>query len=134
MIINDKSKFLLYMEPQQPPLDIPIEDGLSKFMKLAISEAKIGASNYNNKGEEARFQEGNAFKGVHRCSCGTIGGNKDYLLLNGMITNELAPHYLEYHRDEICDNDMRKLKDLLIYYKNNENNEKQDDGKTKGIV
>jgi hypothetical protein len=115
---DDKSKFLLYMEPKGK-FKAPVNDELTNIMEWALSQAKEGAANYNdpNPNPEVNFSEGVAYKGVHRCSCGEVGGNKDYILENGMITNELCVHYVQWHRDEINDNDKEKLFELFKFYK-----------------
>jgi hypothetical protein len=58
------------------------------------------------------FQEGNAFKGVHTCCCGMRSLNQDYLLPGGFITNSLSLHYLMYHRDEVPESELAKVRKL----------------------
>ena len=117
MIRDDNSKFLLYMEPNTK-LEEPIDDEWTVLMFKAFEESEPGAANYSSVEEDAIFRSGSAFKGVHRCSCGEIGGNQDYLLKNGMITNSLCVHYLRWHRNEMSENDWLKLKMLKQYYEN----------------
>jgi hypothetical protein len=103
------------MEPKGKPTD-PIEDYLSGFMQFAFDEAISGTSNYSNPNEKETFHENNSFRGVHSCSCGEHGGSRDYLLKNGMITNSLCIHYIKCHRNEICENDYLKIKELMKFY------------------
>jgi len=112
---NDKSKFLLYLEPKNPKSTEPINDEYTETMQRAFDMSIPGTANYSSVGDTERHMVGGAYRGVHHCSCGETSGNKDYLLSNGMITNTLCVHYLQYHRDEICDNDWEKLDELLIF-------------------
>lgn len=106
------------MEPKGK-LKNPIDDELTKLVEFAFKKAKAGAANYSDEdpNPEIRFREGGAYKGCHHCGCGEHGGNKDYMLENGLITNSLCVHYLQWHRDEINDNDIEKLHELVEFYK-----------------
>lgn len=116
MHIDDNSKFLLYIEPKQKAT-ADVNDEYTTLMQKALDEARSGASNYNDKGNREHFTEGHAFKGVHHCTgCGLTGGNKDYLLKNGLITNVLSVHYLKNHRSEISANQWKKINELKEFY------------------
>ena len=113
----DQSKFLLFIEPSaEEKLKTPIQDELTQLMKLALEKATPGTSNYSNLTSEATFWEGSGFKGTHVTGCGKRSANVDYLLENGMITNSLAPFYLEYYRYSIPESEMGKIKELALYY------------------
>lgn len=120
MIRDDKSKFLLYMEPKLAPIE-PIDDLMTRFIQDCFDETIKGAANYSSVGEKEHFTPGSGWRGCHRCACGEVGGNHDYQLKNGMITNDLCVHYISCHRDEICDNDKRKINELIKWYKENGN-------------
>jgi len=125
---DDKSKFLLYIEPNmEDKLVNPIEDGLTKLMEMALSKAKSGTAGYSrlddlgdgfdfNGRKLPSFREGSGYKGTHTAPCGERSSNNDYLLENGMITNSLAPFYLKWYRFSIPENDMLKLKELSKFY------------------
>ena len=117
---NDNSKYLLYIEPKaSEKLQNPIEDELTQLMEMALSKSKRGAANYSDlKDTGDSFQEGNAWKGIHRTDCGQGSANCDFLLENGMITNSLAPFYLKWYRYSIPENDMKKIEELKKYYTN----------------
>lgn len=114
---DDKSKFLLYIEPKkEEKLDNPIEDNLTKLMEIALSKAEKGTGSYSDITSDARFRTGSGYKGIHRTECGQTSSNNDYLLENGMITNSLAPFYLRWYRYSIPESDMIKLKELANFY------------------
>jgi hypothetical protein len=118
MIRNDNSKFLLFIEPniKENYSKEPINDEWVSLMENALKKAKKGGSNYSNLNAPSTFKEGIAFKGIHICACGETGGNQDYQLENGMITNELAIHYLQHHRNEIPERDWKMLEELKDLY------------------
>ena len=127
---DDKSKYLLYLEPKkEDKLKEPINDEYTELMEMALSKSKKGASRYMDTNDNGvsfefrgqtipSFQEKNAFKGHHRTECGEMSDNGDHLLENGMITNSLAPFYLKWYRYSIPVNDMLKMKELENFYKN----------------
>ena len=46
---NDKSKYLLYIEPKkEEKLKEPINDELTELMEMALSKAKAGTSRYSH--------------------------------------------------------------------------------------
>lgn len=130
---DDKSKYLLYIEPKkEDKLKEPINDELTELMEMALSKAKKGAANYsdtNDNGVEYEwtwngksmmipsFHTNTAYRGFHRTECGERSTNRDYQLENGMITNSLAPFYLRWYRYSIPENDMLKIKELADFYK-----------------
>lgn len=114
---NDKSRFLLYIEPKkEEKLINPIDDNLTKLMELALSKATSGVGSYSSLDTEERFKSDVGYKGFHRSDCGQMSSSKDYLLENGMITNSLAPFYLRWYRYSIPENDMNKIKELAKFY------------------
>jgi hypothetical protein len=114
----DNSCFLLFIEPpKKKKMKIPVNDEITRIMKLALSEAKTGMSNYSSPEAAPRFRSGPGYKGYHKTACGKRSIGYDYLLENGMITNDLAPFYLQYYRDSIPDSEMKKILKLVTYYK-----------------
>jgi len=114
---EDDSNFLLYMEPKNPKQDY-IDDELTETIKKAFEKSKSGIAYYSNLKDNGEFTEGRGgWRGWHVCGCGECGGNKEYLLENGMITNYLCVHYVAEHRDEIPKSELLKLKKLVEYYK-----------------
>lgn len=95
MAVNDN--LLLYIEPKNPPSKEPVLDELLYTMVAAFRRAKVCAS----------------YRGIHVCSCGVWSSNSDYTLPNGETTNNLCIHYLAYHRDEISEEQLKRV-DALI--------------------
>jgi len=114
---EDDSKYLLYIEPDPKLKSIePVEDELTEAIDQAMRRAISGTGWYSQlepHDELEHFSEGNGYRGVHVTACGVGAGNKDYLIDGRFITNSLAPYYVRYYRESICEYDMDKLKSLL---------------------
>ncbi len=95
-MINLTSKYLLMIEPQSDAT-APVEDRLSEKADEALASTFKGVS----------------FRGFHHCICGERSGSSDLILPNGVITNSLMAHYVRYHRDEVPDTEINKLRELL---------------------
>jgi len=117
---NDKSKYLLYIEPtKEEKLKEPINDELTELIEMAMTKSEKGTSRYSDKNDKGTFRTGSGFKGCHGTDCGQRSSNIDYLLENGMITNSLAPFYVKWYRYSIPENDMIKLEQLKQFYGKN---------------
>jgi len=130
MIRDDDSRYLLYMEPKKEDRDVePINDKLTRLMKLALNRAIPGVSNYSNRTtkdlEESKkehpeldfeFSKDCSYKGFHISDDGELSSAHDYLLENNLITNSLCVYYVRYYRNSICKNDWIKLKRLANFY------------------
>jgi hypothetical protein len=55
--------------------------------------------------------------GWHTTACGMESESQDFLLENGMITNSLCVFYLQYYRSSIPKSEMKKVYQLIAYYK-----------------
>jgi hypothetical protein len=96
----DNTCFLLFIEPKkEEKLETPLDDEISRIMKVALEEAKQGTSNYSRPNEMPYFFESIGYKGYHSTDCGEKSYPADYMLENGMITNSLAAFYLHYYRN-----------------------------------
>jgi hypothetical protein len=116
---NDKSVFLLYIEPpESEKLKEPILDDLSDLMDKALFNATVGTANYSDLENKPKFRESGGYRGCHNCN-GAESDNKDYLLENGLITNSLCAHYIQFYRNSINRNDINKLKELAKFYNKN---------------
>jgi hypothetical protein len=63
---QDNSKYLLFIEPKiEDKLKTPINDDLVELMKMALSKASEGTSNYSSLEDFGSFRTGSGFKGVH---------------------------------------------------------------------
>lgn len=107
MAVN--KNLLLFIEPINPPSKEPLVDVLTCTMTAAFRKAESGTSNYSDKEGPYVFREGGCYRGIHKCSCGVNAGNRDYQLPNGDITTNLAIHYLAYHRDEISEEQLKRI-------------------------
>jgi len=117
---DDKSKYLLYIEPKkEDKLETPVDDNITKLMEMALSKSEEGTANYSDlddMGDGYDWGYGSAYRGVHRTACGESSSNVDFLLENGMITNSLAPFYLKWYRYSVPENDMIKIRELAKFY------------------
>lgn len=107
---NDKSRFLLYMEPnKEEKLKDPINDELSKLVELAFDNAIPGASNYSDIGETEFFYD-SGWRGWHTTDCGEESDCNDYFLENGMIVNSLFVFYVKWYRNSIHEKRLEQIK------------------------
>ncbi len=113
----DDSRFLLYIEPAaQEKAAVPIDDHLTMVMQLALTMAKKGIANYSDVDEVPEFREKEMYRGNHTTACGHYSDSQDYLLINQMITNSLAPYYLRWYRNSIPESEMKKVQQLYEHY------------------
>ena len=96
MIIDD-DQHILFIEPRLGASKEPVRDELSARMREAMQLAR---------------QSDWAVAGVHFCTCGAASDNVDWILPTGQLTNSLAVHYLEFHRDEIPEGELEKVRKL----------------------
>jgi hypothetical protein len=107
-VISDKG--LLFIEPQGPASAEPVIDELTKRMAAALNDSVGGTGD-----TQANFRPGGGWRGWHDCVCGAASSNKNYLLSDGQVTNYLCVHYLAYHRGEVPESELRKVRDLPGY-------------------
>lgn len=117
---TQSKKFLLYIEPElSQKAKQPVDDQLTQMMMQALGDAKKGTADYSdpeNPTSEPVFYENDTWRGSHVTPCGNYSDTQDYKLLNGMITNSLAPFYLRWYRDAISEAEMDKVNALYKYY------------------
>jgi len=87
-------KYLLQIEPKGKKSKTRCNDRLTEKMRLLLKYAK----------------DGRPYKGHHTCSCGKHSGNRDLYIKGGYITDSLAVHYLEWHRKDVPEKEIDKLK------------------------
>ena len=93
MVISD-DKHVLFIEPEHCASKEPVLDAITEKMKQAMARARPSDVLY---------------RGWHFCKCGARSEHNDYILHTGQITNSLAVHYLEYHRDEVPEGEIEKV-------------------------
>lgn len=115
---DDKSKFLLFIEPTiEQKSAIMMDDEYTMLMRVALGEGVFGTSNYDEPGEpEVLFDKSSRYKGVHHTEDTMASANYDILLPNGMVTHSLCVHYLLWFREAIPASDWDKLKELQRHY------------------
>ena len=91
-MIETSNDYLLMIEPIRATSN-PINDELTELAKKVLSLSKWKR----------------AFRGFHRCSCGKNSDNKEHILPDGRITNSLIVHYISEHRQEVPEDEIRKL-------------------------
>jgi hypothetical protein len=91
---------LLYIEPTQPASPLPVLDQLTRKMAAAFRKAVV----------DPRHR----FYGLHRCVCGALSTNVDYVLPDGRHTNSLCVHYVAHHRSEIPRDQLARIEALAF--------------------
>jgi hypothetical protein len=99
MIILD-ARHVLYIEPQGSASAEPVEDEVTHAMREAMESAYSDIS----------------YLGCHQCVCGAWSDSEDWILANGQRTNSLAVHYLQFHRDEVPEQEIEKVANLSNFY------------------
>lgn len=92
---------LLMIEPTGPASAAPVMDELTYKMRRALANERL--SDY-------------VYKGWHTCVCGVCSDNNDHFVatVDGgeYLTNSLAVHYLMFHRDEVPESELEKVRSL----------------------
>jgi hypothetical protein len=96
-MIKSSNKYILFIEPWKGAATEPVQDELSAKMREAMAHA--GRPNYS-------------YYGYHQCVCGAKSDATDWILHTGQITNSLAVHYLEYHRDQVPLEELAKVRGM----------------------
>ncbi len=96
-MIKCDDKHVLFIEPKKAASKECEQDELSANMREAMEHA--GRPDYSHYG-------------YHECVCGERSDAIDWILHTGQITNSLAVHYLEYHREEVPPGEMEKVREV----------------------
>ena len=86
------------IEPTKPASAEPVNDWLTAKVRSLMKQAS----------------RENATRGVHLCVCGECSDNCDWILPDGTVTNSLAAHYAERHRDELPEVERHKIVNLML--------------------
>jgi len=108
MIIKGNTNVILFIEPAQDATPEPLIDDLTIKMFNCFKEY----TEFGHVGEKGSFTPQLGTKGLHYCVCGTTSHNCDYILKNGQCVNWLCVHYLAYHRSEIPEEELEKVRKL----------------------
>lgn len=93
------SQGILMVEPSGKTSAAPIIDELTRKMTAAWRR---------------RRDSDISWRGFHVCKCGVFSDNKDHWVGEGkgLLTNSLCIHYLAYHRDEVPQEELDKVRAL----------------------
>lgn len=101
MVVLGDPTTLLFIEPSDRPSTEPLIDDLTRRMQAAWN---------------ARVSPNSGFRGVHTCRCGEQSDNKNHTVHaadgTALVTNSLCVHYLMYHRDEVPESELEKVRQL----------------------
>lgn len=86
------------IEPANPPSATALRDTITEMFRPIFDAALANRPDWMN-----------CYKGFHECSCGAMSETFDVRLPSGQLTNSLAMHYLEFHRDEVPDCEIEKI-------------------------
>lgn len=93
----EKPLYLLFIEPRRGRSSEPVKDEITAKVQAALKQAKQGESYY----------------GWHTCVCGKRSDSSDWRLPSGHITNALAVHYVAWHREEVPESELEKIRRFL---------------------
>ena len=96
-MIKTDDNHILFVEPKQAAVKEPVQDELTVKMSEAMARAR--RSDY-------------FYFGYHECICGAKSDTQDWFLESGQKTNSLAVHYLQYHRCEVPEIELNKIRNL----------------------
>ena len=94
---DTSDKYFLQIEPQTPKSALPVRDALTAKVTAAMCRAR---------------HSGKFYAHPHACICGAQSDKNDWALPDGRITNSLALHYVEYHRDALPRDEIAKIEAL----------------------
>ena len=107
-MVNDKG--LLFVEPRKLPGREPLIDDLTKKMTAALNKCEKGT--WIPEGDP-QFRAGDSWKGFHLCVCRAVSSAQDlFYRKQNIATNSLCVHYLAFHRDEIPESELDKVRAL----------------------
>ena len=129
MILTDAPHCLLYIEPQRPRSAQPTVNNFTEFldrlMEVAVWRARDQRERrdipptervlYGIVGADGSWTPRCGTRGVHVCVCGAMSFSYDIYLGYGLFTNSLAMHYLQYHWDEVPEEERRKLSVAMVH-------------------
>lgn len=90
---------ILMIEPSAKVSSQPLIDELTRKMTAAWRKRRDGNEH---------------FRGFHTCACGVHSDNNNHWVGNGnsLLTNSLCIHYLAYHREDVSEAELKKVRAL----------------------
>jgi len=96
-MIDEMPEAILFIEPDLPPSPEPVLDRYTRKMAAALRES----------------ESVNPTRGFHICSCGAPSSNVEHSIpMTPCYTNSLCVHYLAHHREEVPEEELRKVDEL----------------------
>lgn len=104
--VNRWAGGLLYVRPERWNIpEHPIIDDLTMRVAAILKHATPGGREHS-------------YHGSHMCVCGAVSKSFDYLIswppLQGMLTNSLCVHYVAFHRDEVPEIEIERVRAVVI--------------------
>lgn len=90
---------ILMVEPSGKMSSSPLIDELTRKMTAAWRK---------------RRDSQDCYRGIHMCRCGAMSDNRNHWVGEGkgLLTNSLAIHYLAFHRADISEDELSKVRHL----------------------
>lgn len=113
MILNCDN-VLLFIEPNNGKSDEPVNDELTLFVEKLLNNAIANKSKTMGVVfRDGSWYEGVSTKGWHVCRCKETSYPHDFEIHTGYYTNGLATHYLRWHRDDVPEAELNKVRSLM---------------------
>jgi hypothetical protein len=93
-MIKLDAQHLLFIHPSGETTPEPVVDALTAKMQELFAKARRVAT----------------YRGRHTCACGQHSDSSDWQLASGHITNSLAIHYVAWHRPDVPESELEKLR------------------------
>lgn len=92
-------KGILMVEPSGSTSSSPLIDEVTRKMTAAWRK---------------RLDSQHGYRGFHMCRCGASSDSRDHWVGEGegLLTNSLAIHYLAFHRSDISESELSKVRRL----------------------
>lgn len=104
-------KPLLYIHPKLNKSEFPTEDELTLGLEKLFNDHNSNIGNFYE--DTGKFTEEAGWLGTYTCFCGEESSSEDYLITPSYATNSLCIHYLKWHRNEVPEEELRKVREIL---------------------
>ncbi|AYV76130.1 MAG: hypothetical protein Terrestrivirus4_178 [Terrestrivirus sp.] len=113
MILNFDN-VLLFIEPKNDKSVEPVDDELTLFVEKLLNDAIANKSKTMGVVmNDGSWYDGVSTKGWHVCRCKQTSSPHDYEIYKGFYTNSLAAHYLRFHRNDVPEVELNKVRLLM---------------------
>jgi hypothetical protein len=102
MTSNHRTQFL-FMDPINPPSELPIEDAFTEKVDFICSQLEITSS----------------YRGWHNTRFGKLSDSNNYTHKEfPIVSNSLAPYYIRFHRSDVSEKELNWINELYLILKN----------------